>query len=493
MLLGLIILLAAVLRLPGLNHGYLLASDTARDILVARGAVTLGQLPWVGSFSSAGPFVFGPNWYWFLMLPAVLAPNFFLGPWVLMFLMSLLFVLTMGLIGRALGGRTLGLITALITAVSPVVLGNSLYLTQHGLVEVFAGLALLGLVLYLRTGRLVFAFLLGLGVGAGFSLHYQAINLFVYFPIVFLGALWQRRSVPDLVKLVAVCTLGAIIFPLPLFLWDITRGFKNLIELVYYFRVGQYRFWVSNRWLTYLGVFWPGFLGKLIGGGYYSGVLSGMLLGLAVTFGLVKKRIPLPVLAVLAVLAIQVFMLRYFRGEKYDGYLIYFHPVLLSLISWAIYELVKLNKFIGAAAVILVIIAGLKSNTTFYTWNNDVSKLYRISEAIQQKFPNEKVVLFGRSLLSSNVSYSLSTVLDATGVGGESGRPVGVCLYGLDGCSTPGAREIVSADFQGENFVVADLGTVPAGELTKKQDWYPFSKLAVYNDVQNWWKKGITP
>jgi len=40
-------------------------------------------------------------------------------------------------------------------------------------------------------------------------------------------------------------------------------------------------------------------------------------------------------------------------------------------------------------------------------------------------------------------------------------------------------------------MVVVDLSAVHAEELAKQNDWYPFSVLATYDDVQNWWRKGL--
>ena len=488
---ALIILLAVILRLGGFNNHFLLGSDTARDILTARGAVTLGQLPWVGSFSSAGPFVFGPNWYWFLMLPAILVPGLFLGPWILMFLISLFFVVAMGLVGRSVGGKKLGLIMALLTAVSPLAISNSLYLTQHGTIQIFSALALLGLLLYLKTGKLIFAFLMGAAIGGGFSMHYQAINLFVYFPVAFLGAILQRKTIRDLAGFILATGLGAIIFPLPLFLWDAARGFKNIEQLIYFFRVGQYRFWVSNRWLTYLGVFWPGFLGKTIGGGVAGGLAVGLSIGIAFFFALIKKKLSLAILAVAAIGLIQLVMLRYLRTEKYDGYLIYFHPILLTLVGWTIFQIVKLNRLVGLFLFTAALVLSMRANVAFYQWNNDAANLYAVSQKLQNLFGDEKVFMYGRSLSSSNVSYSLSAVLDSTGVGAENGRPIGVCLYEITSCATAGAVEIMKGKFQGDVFIIADLGSVPGENLSKQNDWYPFSKLAVYDDVQNWWRKGL--
>lgn len=467
---GLIIFLAAVLRLRGFDERYLLGSDTARDLLVARGAVALGELPRVGSFSSAGPFVFGPNWYYFLMLPIVLFPNIFLAPWWLMFLTSIFFVVIMGIIGRVVGGRRLGLILASVAAVSPAAIGLSTYLTQHGLVEIWAAVALLGFVSFLKTRRALFALLTGLGVGGAVALHYQGLYLLVYFPIMFVLA--AKKSL--------AFWLGFLLPLGPLLLWDASRNFKNLEQLVYFYRVGQYRFWVSDRWLLYLGVFWPTFLGKILGGS----MLVGAFLGLGIISSLAK--ISRLVFFLFCALAVQVFALRYLRSERLDGYLVYLHPLLILILGWGLWQLQKFSRSLALVVLAFLIFASLQAAAgKVLDFNNDAASLTAVTKRLEAKLPGEKLAVYGQGLATSNISYSLSLILETSGKGSDTGRPVGICLFSAKNC---GFKEITSGWFQKEPFGVVDLAGREK-DLTKKNGWYPFSVMAVYDDVQNWWKK----
>jgi len=481
-----VIILSILIRLRGFDNHFLLASDSGRDLLVAKGAILAKELPWVGSFSSAGPFVFGPNWYWFLMLPLLLFPNIFLAPWFFMFLISILFVAVMGIIGKVIFGKRFGLLTALVCAVSTMAIGQSAYLTQHAGVEICATFTLLGFVLYLKTKRLLFIFLMALGIGAAISLHYQGIYLGVYFlaPLIL-----NIKSFKKLLQIALVSFLGISIPLIPLFLWDVSRGFRNTIELFYFYRVGQYRFYVPNRWLTYLGVFWPQFLGKFISGiplvGGLIAVWGVALLGIKI----LQRRLPKLIFWPAFILAVQVLLFRYYRGERYEGYVIYLHPVILLLLSWTIYQIIKWKAKIGYLLFMILFVLTMKSNMAILDWSNNVDRVNIIATDLKKSFPNEKFTLYGRNLATSNCAYALSWILESQNLNSEAGRPIGICMYNFETCPTAGIKYLQTLNFQNDICAVVDLKEADSKELIKKNGWYPFSTLAVFSDVQHWWKK----
>ena len=136
------------------------------------------------------------------------------------------------------------------------------------MVEIFSGLTLLGFLAFLKTRKLVFAFLMAVSIGAAISYHYQAINLMLFYPVLLGLNFWKNKKVKDNLKLILVLVLGSCIFVLPRLFWAVYRGFANTLHLIGYFKVGQYQIYVPNSWRIYLFSFWPGFLGKLVGGNF---------------------------------------------------------------------------------------------------------------------------------------------------------------------------------------------------------------------------------
>lgn len=479
LILLLILALALVLRLRGFDTHYLFGSDTARDLLVAKGALTIGELPTVGSFSSSGPFVFGPNWYWFLMLPLFILPNVFLAPWLLLLALSLISVYLMVQAGIFVKNKRLGLIIGLVVAVSPVAAGYATYLTQHGLVEFFSCLAIFGFVAFLKTRKLVHCFLMAFALGCGLSLHYQVLNLLVLIPLLIVTD--PRRIIP------LSLTLGAgLLIPMaPLLWWDSQRGFQNTLHLIGYFKVGQYQIYVPNRWLTYIGIFWTTFLGRIIGGNPLMGAISGLLLAAVSVLSTLKRRLPKAIFFLLVAFLIQFIVFRYFRGERYDGYVVYFHGLLFVLVGWVFYELLALNKFAGFIAFMCFIFLSVKSLIPLQDLTNDAGKIFAIIPTLTKT----KYAVYAKNLASSNCAFTFSYVLESQNRGDESGVPLGVCRGTQNSCGVQGETLQSRMKFQGDVCVIVNLENTPPELLTKQNDWYNFGKLAVYDDVQNWWKK----
>src|SRR4051812_11368220 len=77
---SLIFSLAIFLRFYHIDSRWGLGNDSARDIAIAIQALKHSELPIIGPFSSAGPFVFGPVYYWLLMFSNIIFPFTFLAP-----------------------------------------------------------------------------------------------------------------------------------------------------------------------------------------------------------------------------------------------------------------------------------------------------------------------------------------------------------------------------------------------------------------------------
>ncbi len=106
---------------------------------------------------------------------------------------------------------------------------------------------------------------------------------------------------------------------------------------------------------------------------------------------------------------------------------------------------------------------------------------------LKARYPGQKFSIYAKNLDASNVTFSQSLILEKNNLGDNSGRLLGICLY--NSCNAEGAKEITKGKFQGQEFIVADLEKIRKENLSKKNGWYAFSAVTVYDDVQNWWKK----
>ena len=149
----LIIALALFLRLYNYSDRVFLYADSARDVQVAQFAADHLKFPFIGQFSSAGPFFYGPWWYWFLELISFL-PLGYLTQWYFMTLLSLVFIIVVYYLGRSIGGRPLGILAALLAAVSPAQIENSFTTWNPTVIPLLSALALLVLIQYSSHPRL---------------------------------------------------------------------------------------------------------------------------------------------------------------------------------------------------------------------------------------------------------------------------------------------------------------------------------------------------
>lgn len=101
----LLFLIAIYLRYSHFNARIGLGEDVSRDITIAQVALHYRQLPLIGSFSSAGPFVFGPIFIWFIMLSYLILPFTFYAPYILTGIVGLTTIGIIAYSGYLLGGK----------------------------------------------------------------------------------------------------------------------------------------------------------------------------------------------------------------------------------------------------------------------------------------------------------------------------------------------------------------------------------------------------
>src|SRR5258706_4499173 len=113
-----IILVAFFIRFYHFSQRWGLGSDDARDIMIAQEALRRHELPLIGSFSSAGPFVFGPFFYWFIILAYIVLP-FFTSPWLFTDLLTVVFAASFIYIAKKIQVNNFALLVGVLAALSP--------------------------------------------------------------------------------------------------------------------------------------------------------------------------------------------------------------------------------------------------------------------------------------------------------------------------------------------------------------------------------------
>lgn len=452
-----IILLAALavfLRLYNLPGNFTIGGDGARDVMIAHEAIRRGELPLTGPFTSAGPFVFGPFFYWLVIFAFLFLPFGLLSPWVLVFVIGVTFVLVMAAIGNLLGGKRLAIFAGLLAATSPQMILRSRALTQHTVVALATSLVILFYILLWQKKRLFWAFLLGIGLGIAVSLHYQALNLLFFLPAIFLipKVNWRKKIFYSLAAFG-----GFFLLSLPIIIWDSQQNFANLRNILDYLLIGQYRIYVPTSWKLFLFQQFPNYFSFVAGGVFPVGVV---VFFASVLYSLRQRGVTLVIAGIYLVLLL---VNRYYRGERFEGYLIYFAPFIL------LFTAIFLSR-LGSLFLVVVLVFNVwsaVSRTSTVPNNYLVARHDALS--LWKSYGYKKLSIYQNNANSSEVALPLNVTLSDIGAIDRLGIPLGVILD-----SSPRGYHLVDLRSSFESAALS---------------WQIVDQAAIYDDLIGWIQK----
>jgi len=132
-----IILLGTFLRFYNYPYRYALGEETIRDAVIGIEGARQLQFPLTGSFSSLGPFTFGPWYAYQLIIFYLIFPSVY-SPWIYLSIISVLYIFIIYKVGKILNGEFFGLVIAFLTAISPAQIISATHLTSHNNTNLFA-------------------------------------------------------------------------------------------------------------------------------------------------------------------------------------------------------------------------------------------------------------------------------------------------------------------------------------------------------------------
>lgn len=477
----LIVLLAAFLRFYRFNQRWGIHFDPARDAIVGSQAIKLRKLPLIGSFSSAGPFVFGPILYYLIIVSYLILPNLLIAPWIFYTIINALYSFVMLKAGQTIS-KNLGLITGLFAAISQMHVQRANGMNQHNLVAITTALTLLSFLLYYKNKKLKYLFFLGISIGLTLSLHYQAFNIFLFIPFAIF--IHHKKNIISVLKKALLIALGIFIISIPMVYWDYAQGWKNFLNLLDYFLIGQYRIFVSERWLNYIFNFWPQFWSDIIGTEIIIGYLLIATTAIITTYLFIKKKLPKQILMILIIFIIQIFMIRYYHGLKDYMYLHFFQPMVIFFSGYTIYNLKKINKTIGYSLLILVVLFTLKADIKIITTQTNLIKpITTFVQLLKMKMPGKKYRLFDYKYIDPTPSVMSSLFLSFENLIDEkNGTRLGFSAMELP------YQQIAEIDGIDKKIYVYDITKEWNTKYLKQRDWLNVSPTYIYYDITEWWK-----
>ncbi len=347
LLIGFTLFAALFFRVYNYSNRIYIESDNTRDVQVAKYAADHGSIVQIGQYTSAGPFFYGPLWYWVLEAFSLFPLGKFT-QWYLMTGLGFLLIFITYKTGKEIGGKYMGAAAALFAAVSPLTIRNSLAVWNPASVPLLVVLSLYFLVRFAKTQKLKYAFYVSLIVGASITIHFQSVLILPTLLVTFVLGKFSWKKIPVM--------LGGFILPfLPLLWFDIRFHWTNFQKIYLYLTVGQYAIWVPNRWLTYAFNYWPKAVTEIIGGNFYISYLLIISMCLLFLLNIRKIKVNELIYAILVTFLMEIVLFRYYRGERYLYYSYFAVPTVLLLTAWTVTKMFKLNKYLGSAFLLLIV------------------------------------------------------------------------------------------------------------------------------------------
>jgi len=354
-----VIFVAIVLRFGNYENRWVLNQDEGRDASIALYANRQGVLPEVGSPASAGPFNFGPWYFWLIMFWERVLP-IAMGPWIGFTLMSVVSVICFAKIGELLAGKRGMIITGLVSGVAVGQVNGAPDMLNTVIVGFGSAVAFVGMAQFMKKENLWWALLVGVAVGWSVNVHFQSLGL-LGLPLVMV--LINKFSIVKRLKIALISGLGLLLTFMPMICFDLNRNGVWVRSVIDYYTVGVKRYYVPLRWLTELKDFWPQLFGSVTVGVSNFGYLW-LVLGMMVVILLWRKREKIDNfwLALGLSMLIQVILMRFYRGPRSGGYLYAFHGWIILISSWILINIHKFNQKIGIGLVLLVVSLALYSS-----------------------------------------------------------------------------------------------------------------------------------
>lgn len=455
-----ILVLAIFLRVFNYFDRIYIYSDHSLFIQAAKYAFDNRLIPQIGPFAQA-PFFTGPWWLWILEIFYIF-PFGSLTPWYLMSLVSLVFVYLIYLFGKEIGGRRVGMLAAVLAAISGAQIDNSFSVWNAAADPFLALVAYLLLIKFFDTKRALYAFLLGFVVSMAITIHFQTVLLL---PICLVALATSKPKIGNW----AAMALGFFIPLLPFLYFDLRFEWFETRRIYDYMTIGQYRIYVPNRWLTYAGVYWPQTWGAIVGG---NKIIGGFLIVLIGVFTLLRlrsfKRYKKFFLVATA-FGLSVLMFRYYRGERFFYYSHFAHPAVIVLSAWALMELFRFKKIVGAVVCLAVLVFTFQTAVAnFKPRDITLGQINSLKKDIYTRFGSDKFDVYGCTYNGALVSHPLAYLMYADGRNSMDGVKIGVCQL-TD-------RSITWDRISAESIVGAG------------SPWLRESTENVYKTMTEWWK-----
>jgi hypothetical protein len=470
-----IIAVAIFFRFYGTPLRYVFDFDPTRDALISIHAENSFEFPLSGPKSGIAPFTFGP-WYYYQIIAFTILTPFDYAPWIYIGITSVVTVIIFYFIGVILEDKKLGLILALLVALSPAELGPITGLSNPNLIPIQSVLTLLFFVLFIKR-KLSWWWIVvwGFVIGVGINNHYQAIGLLV---LPAIGLLYKRKNffLNGILLFVGLVTsfIPMIIFNL-MTDWHTARGYLE-------FRAQQQAL-MQTRWLFFVRDFLINFWSYVLGIPRMFGLFL-LLYSAAISLYLIIKKKVQPIYILFGIaFMLNLILIRYSLSIWENYYFIYLHGFIFVFFSWIIWNSLKhpFLKFVAPVLVIGMFIPILKEDIRRLSPEKIVLRIHGYVEVLESDYPHEKIALYRCGDRSKPTAQAMAFLLHNDKKLDTKGVKVGIPS---DDCEYPDLKEHVLFDKEW-GYVILEEDLDPDAQ----KYWTLVTPEEVYRTNLEWWKE----
>lgn len=483
-----IIIIAVFFRFYNFPLRYGLGDETVRDAVMGIEGARQLQFPLVGAFSSAGPFTFGPWFYYQLIIFNLLTQSAY-ASWIYLSLASTFCVVILYKIGELVEDKTFGLILGLLAALSPALIIAATHLTTQNLTNIYALLAIwIFLKLVLQKLSNWWGFIFGIILGIGVNLHYQMVGLLIL-PIVLL--IYKPKQFSYFIT----SLVGISVTYLPLMFFDMNNHWFTVRNILYYLQHGKDVIYVPNRWLFYLRDFWPSYWADVLGVPQIIAEIIMLLFIFLVIHKYLKRRLPMYIFLLLIAFAFNFFLLRYYWGPRFFGYLNFLRPFVFLFTGYTFLTMYKIRygKYVFFPTMLFLLVFILPRSVERLSPDPFTLEMQKSVEILESSYPNSTFKIYKCQNINSNaLGYSVVFLLDKKDKLTDSGMSIGIkssdCQYPDIAQATKSGETVDMLYPTISNTALVDFSSLSEKSI-KNANWQKVNFKSIFTEVARWWFK----
>jgi 4-amino-4-deoxy-L-arabinose transferase-like glycosyltransferase len=396
-ILGIIILIAAIFRLYKIDQYMTFLGDEGRDVIIVRRIFTELHPPLIGPGTSIGGMYLGPLYYYMMAIPLLIANFSPIGPAVMVALLGVITVAFVWWVGRSWFGKMAGMIAAGLYAISPTIITFSRSSWNPNIMPFFSLLSIYSIWRVWRQKEYKWLLVLGVSVAFVLQSHYLGLLLAPVIFVFWLSSFLKVRKTSFQKTFIKKSILGFIIFLVlmsPLLIFDIRHGWMNTKAVYTFFTIRQttvsIRPWTAVPKIPELFV---QINTSLIGGmNVLAAKIASIFIAVGAAFIFVKNwqkknwtKIPAQYVMLTLWMIFALIGFGIYKQNIYDHYFGFVFAVPYLFVGAFVAKLLESNKLLKLVGIVILgyfLAVNLYSNPLRFHPNKQLARSQHVSEKI---------------------------------------------------------------------------------------------------------------